>query len=247
MPLPHHCISCGTDLSWIRAAPDPHYGLPVVVCPSCLLACTRRKPPTKAAIRRFRLAIRTGLVLLVELVMLALLAGMSVTILRGLAEDSGSPGFAIDVLRYGLTNQPSERILGSGYDRDAEMLRTITVVLILVSVGAGVWIRSAHGHLRLWTSVICWFGLIIGLLGTGYTAEAFGRALSDKPLTHLTLSNEIGAAAIALLFTAPFVMVGLPLGARARKIWNRQHLTKAHKHRRKLRRHRMNHARPAHR
>ncbi|MCA9303577.1 MAG: hypothetical protein KC996_05595 [Phycisphaerales bacterium] len=245
MPLSHHCISCGTDLSWIRAIPDPVYQLPVVVCPSCSTACTRSKPAISIAIRRFKAARRTGLVLLVELLMLTLLVGMSVGILVGLADDTPGPLEAIGVLGFGLTGVPNTGTSNTSFERDLEMIRTILVVLVLVSVGAGVWIRSAHGHLRLWSSVAFWFGLVLGLLAIIYIWGVIDQLMAKQSIRHLTPSHELGAAAVYLLFTVPFVAAGFPLGARARKIWIKQHRAKAHKYRRKLRKHRMNHARPA--
>lgn len=42
VPRSHLCIACGHDLTHLRAPPDPHYSLPVVVCPGCATACVRR-------------------------------------------------------------------------------------------------------------------------------------------------------------------------------------------------------------
>ena len=38
----HVCFGCGSDLASVPAPPDPHYGLPVVVCHGCGVACVRR-------------------------------------------------------------------------------------------------------------------------------------------------------------------------------------------------------------
>ncbi len=54
MPVAHACISCGTSLSRVRARRDPHYGLPLVVCPTCTRACVRRRHPLQAGWRRVR-------------------------------------------------------------------------------------------------------------------------------------------------------------------------------------------------
>jgi len=125
------------------------------------------------------------------------------------------------------------------------MIRTIYLVLILVSVGAGVWMRSAHGHLRLWTAVGCWFSMLLGPLAVAYTVGIIDLVQHGRGIAHLTLRGELGALGVYLLSTVPFFAAGLPLGARARKIWIKQHAVNLHKKRRKLRKHRMNHARPA--
>ncbi len=54
VPRSHTCPSCLTELGRIRAAPDPHYGLPVVVCPSCSLATVRQRHPDIEFWRSFR-------------------------------------------------------------------------------------------------------------------------------------------------------------------------------------------------
>lgn len=43
MPQSQTCPSCLTELGRIRAVPDPHYGLPIVVCPTCTIASVRTK------------------------------------------------------------------------------------------------------------------------------------------------------------------------------------------------------------
>lgn len=53
MQRAHICGQCGKDLSPIRAVPDPHYALPIVVCPGCCYAVVRR-PWLGGASRRTR-------------------------------------------------------------------------------------------------------------------------------------------------------------------------------------------------
>jgi hypothetical protein len=243
MPLTHHCISCGTDLSWIRAVPDPQYGLPIVVCPSCSTACTRRKPEILSAIRRFKLGLRTAVVLAVKLFMLALLLTMSMGILIGFADDTPTPSDAIGVLMYALTKQMNPGVENVSFVRSIDMIRTILLLLVLVSVGAGVWMRSAHGHIKLWISVLIWYALLLALISIAYTGNTIGLVLDGRRIDHLSASKELGALAVYLLSTLPFFFIGLPLGARARRIWEKQHAINKHKRRRKLRKHRMNHAR----
>lgn len=45
MPISHVCQGCGEDLAALRPGPDPHYGLPVIVCPNCRLASVRTREP----------------------------------------------------------------------------------------------------------------------------------------------------------------------------------------------------------
>ncbi|MDF1809030.1 MAG: hypothetical protein P1U42_04975 [Phycisphaerales bacterium] len=53
MPKSHICPTCLVELARIRAVPDPHYGLPVVVCPGCNAACVRTKHPDREFWRQY--------------------------------------------------------------------------------------------------------------------------------------------------------------------------------------------------
>lgn len=60
-------MGCGGELASLRAAPDPHYHLPIVVCPACGTASVRR-PYTGDALRSTVLrAVRTGRELLLRI------------------------------------------------------------------------------------------------------------------------------------------------------------------------------------
>lgn len=48
MPSGHVCIQCGEDLSRLRVKREPHYGLPVITCPSCGVVVVRREHPLRA-------------------------------------------------------------------------------------------------------------------------------------------------------------------------------------------------------
>lgn len=62
MPRSHICPSCLTELARIRAVPDPHYGLPIVVCPGCSNTSVRTRHPDLEfwrGVRRVHFAFRT--------------------------------------------------------------------------------------------------------------------------------------------------------------------------------------------
>ena len=74
MPRSHICPSCLTELARIRAVPDPHYGLGVVVCPSCETACVRTRHPDIQFWRNFR-RLHLSLRLLIFKVLLSIALG----------------------------------------------------------------------------------------------------------------------------------------------------------------------------
>jgi hypothetical protein len=54
MPISHICPTCLTEFARVRAVPDPHYGLPVVVCPGCNKGVVRVRHPDRAYWREMR-------------------------------------------------------------------------------------------------------------------------------------------------------------------------------------------------
>src|SRR5262249_31403891 len=54
MALAHICLGCGLDLARQHPRKEPHYGLPLVVCPRCATACVRRRHPIVVRWRQFR-------------------------------------------------------------------------------------------------------------------------------------------------------------------------------------------------
>ena len=68
MGISHVCMSCSFDMARVRARLEPHYGLPLVVCPDCGSATVRHKP------RPWRSTRRIGVSLLALAGQLALLA-----------------------------------------------------------------------------------------------------------------------------------------------------------------------------
>ncbi len=244
MPRSHICNSCGHDLSWIKAPPDPRYGLAVVICPKCETACTRHKPGIEVGIRQFKASLRTGIVLIVQSLMLSLLVGISSMTLFAFAEDSPTPATAAAVLRFIFTDQMSGAFEDSAFADDTDIIRTVYVMLIVISIGAGVWMRSALGHLRLVPAVLIWYAMVVSTLTIVYLIYLIEQGAYPKSMLQLGSPGELVALTVYLLSTLPFFAIGLPIGARARKIWLRQYTAKAHKRRRNLRKHRMNHARP---
>lgn len=78
VPRSHLCIACGHDLTYLRAPPDPHYHLPVVVCPGCATACVRRPYAGAAHGRSLGRAIQAARAFWVRLVGLFVLAAANV-------------------------------------------------------------------------------------------------------------------------------------------------------------------------
>lgn len=124
MAISHVCLSCGLDLARVRARLDPHYALPIVVCPDCGRAAVRRK---------HRIGRRT-LKLLASLVALIVQAGLAAAGVFGLTVVSHELGGML--ARGGLGALPREEII----------LRLAACAAFAVALGA--WLTAGLGHCR---------------------------------------------------------------------------------------------------
>lgn len=122
----HICPSCLTELARIRAVPDQHYGLPIVVCPGCSKATVRTRHPDIEywrGVRRFQWAMRN---LLAKLV-LTVLAGLVFWALVMASEDIFTPGGGLDLVYPYYSGDPGLAI-------GASMMMGVSVVLMMILV-----------------------------------------------------------------------------------------------------------------
>lgn len=142
----HICIACGHDLTRLHAPPDPHYALPIVVCPTCARASVRR-PYAGAA--RGRAAVRLGrtwfgLVLRVAALVVfpAMLTSSSLGIAQGLNEVLyRDPIFEI------LSLEPRARALLQNWLADVGVW--LLPVWVLGTIGTGIAFGGLFHHWRL--------------------------------------------------------------------------------------------------
>jgi hypothetical protein len=142
----HVCIACGHDLARLHAPPDPHYGLPVVVCPGCALACIRR-PYTGVALWRSAMRVRRMVVrLFVRLVLLVLFPATVIS-------SSIAIGMTLQTL---LGRDPTFALLTPSQDQQAgltEWLRYYGIWLLplwlVASASTGIAFGFVFPHWRL--------------------------------------------------------------------------------------------------
>lgn len=190
MAIAHVCLGCGKDLARLRAAIEPHYGLPIVRCPTCGLVCVRRRHPQW---RVWRSIIRVGsslAALVLQLAAALILAVMTIA-------------FAGLILST-LTGEPPP------IDRTSPRAMLLLAALVLaVSILNGVWLSAALGHVARRRAWIGWFLFLVSCL-----ACLFVPFLMDGPSSmDLLLFTLFSMGAIS--FIAGMLVVGLagvPLG-----------------------------------
>ncbi|MEM9560840.1 MAG: hypothetical protein AAF995_11075 [Planctomycetota bacterium] len=152
MPRSHVCISCGLDLAHQRAALDPPYRLPVVVCPRCGAASVRRRVDSVVGgWRRLARTLRSLALLAVQVILvLVLLLGF------------GFAAFGIERVAEDVRLAPLRLPLALADGTDLgrvearERLATMATSLLAGAAAGGAWLSIGFTHLRRFTPWIVW-------------------------------------------------------------------------------------------
>lgn len=218
MRISHACAGCGSDLTYLRAAPDPHYRLPIVVCPSCDLAVVRRRPEMSRIAKRIRRGVSSWRALINR-------AGLLVISL--LVTISAAEALAIDARdRWnGVTRSLSS------YGEEGFVFRDPLHDRVLIVAGIGFWVGSwlvgTLPHWNPWKAVGA-FGLLAALFVTalaGVDAALSSFAISngspwpDRVPTGPELLAHLGAIGVCTLVAA---VLGLPAGMLLRKAFDKR-------------------------
>lgn len=206
MRIAHNCSRCGIDLSGLRAVPDPHYHLAVIVCPRCTAACVRTKQEAfviwRQASRLFyawsRLAFQIGLA--------AMFANAT---LLGARE-----------ITAGLFHTGSVMTLGGWFSLG---------FLALTALGAGLWLGSSFPHWKRGPLLLAWALLVILLIPIGAAADAYDSlSVSYRSSTATAVGefwerfgHETDNAALQTLVAAGLVTIQAllsPLGFTVRRV-----------------------------
>ena len=202
MGIAHVCLECGQGLARIRVVRDPHYGLPLVICPRCSWASVRRKNPSTRMwhdiLRHF-----TALGFLFAQVALGfVLLGLTVAAVGSL--------------------QQGEFRLGRSTTMNGYWFGVIMLLVVLPTV-TGTWLTAGFSHIKRHYIFMTWVGvvsvillliaLILGLSGEvrGVSFAAY-EAMSNYQRGLSGFSEYVppffGILAIMMVFT----LGGIPLG-----------------------------------
>ena len=161
----HICPSCLTELARIRAVLDVHYGLPIVVCPSCSAATVRTRHPDIEfwrGVRRFHWAMRN---LLAKLA-LTVLAGLVFWLIVMASEDIFSPG-RFDLVYPYYSGDPGLAI-GASVTMGVSVVLMMTVVLLYshrsIFFAVGVLLLVSLFFVTIEYQIL-WMNHAMGLIG----------------------------------------------------------------------------------
>lgn len=226
MAIAHVCLGCGADLARIHVIRDPHYRLPIVICPDCGEACVRRVDPILQRWRAFQPIALALCALFVQVLIVLSLAPATVLVIDAVP----------DLLPV--------RISGNVFDLLYDQSFAVMVIGVTLPVLTGVWMTTGLGHWRPWLARAVWGLLIAGLLSWDVlrlASETIGNELGIVPgigaEAHLKLAFYDWILRIVVLFV--FLMMtfaGSPLGAVLLKIHARRRSRRWSRRRARLRR-----------
>ena len=216
----HVCSTCGMDLRRLRALRDPHYRLPIVVCPECETAIVRRRHPIEVRWRRLRALLTSLAVMLIQIALL----GTFVTVTT----------LACREMHFGLVMHQFR-----GGDPDALLALTLTFVALPTVIG--VWLSTGLGH---WPGILAWivFPILVAVaLAADTVIGPIARQIGDfmgAPITPLEPSWDRFVTRLSVLLAIMVISpAGVPFGAVGRRFDAalRRHVWRSRRKRMRLR------------
>jgi hypothetical protein len=205
----HICTSCGLDLARLRAAVEPHYGLPLVVCPECSTPAIRRREPITARWREGSRIARAFGALLARIVAGIVLMGGSVGVIFMLEEEARQRGRNI-VEFPGLLLKGDAGWIARG---DWAWVVIFFIAWASLQAGAGVLLIVGLAHWRpgalpwaVWAATLV---LCLSLVPATYPVRAAMGWMIADPVAYdgPALGVWLGRVAVGLA-----AMAGMPLG-----------------------------------
>ncbi|MCH8822627.1 MAG: hypothetical protein IH984_03875 [Planctomycetes bacterium] len=193
MAISHICINCAKDLARQPAIFDPHYSLPLVICPDCNKASVRRPNYYSIKYKSLLRIITVFSTLLFQTLCIIALAGATVACV-----------FLIGNVVFLMTDAELSRL----------SVTNVIIAVSLTSIATGAWLTAGFSHipkLKVWIGwsvflvMVTAIASIIYFLSKSNIDANFGSAT-----ILLVLANTL--ALIPILVMMILAMVGIPLG-----------------------------------
>lgn len=186
MAIAHVCLQCGWDLAWVRPQREPHYGLPLIRCPSCRAPAVRRVHPVKARWRQLvRFHWQTN-ILGFQFALIALFT--FVTVMTAV-------GWLFMVAEWQRLHHPP---------RPTAWMTVWTFAILAPLTGA--WLTTAFSHISRWRVWLGWLGWIALILMIVSIHGPIDREIDHRP----TLRGVAGDPALVPWFFDGLQAVVIP-------------------------------------
>jgi len=191
----HLCLSCGSDLARVRARQEPHYGLPLVICPACGAAAVRRRHPLVRGWRTLRQLGTSAGVLAFQVAALGAGVGLVTSACIALGED--------------LVRGRLGRL-------ETDQMATLLLMLVILSVALGTWLTAGLRHWRRSAAWVFFGGLVLVLLAADTVMRPVLtlvlRAGGFAEYAYSLELDEFVARSMCLAGILAVATAGIPLG-----------------------------------
>ncbi len=189
----HVCLGCAGDLASVRAIRDPHYALPMVICPGCGKASVRRTHPFHA---RWIASLRIGTAitaLVLQHVVALTLIGSTLAVIAGVLA-LGYAAMIGEVTRQAMIN--------------------LGISIGAVSIVTGAWLTAGLSHILWWRAWLGWILLVVLLVGFGAAVSlaVVAGGVPDLVSWIVGTSVIVVAACVPLGIIMALAVAGIPLG-----------------------------------
>ncbi len=193
MTIAHVCFGCARDLAGVRAVRDPHYALPLVICPDCGKACVRQTHPFHTRwIASLRIGTAVTALIFQNVVALTLICSTLVVIAGALT--LGYAAMIGELTRQAMIN--------------------LGMSIGAVSIVTGAWLTAGLSHISRWQAWLGWMLLVVVLVGliAAVSLGALGGRVPDLVSWIVGTSVITAAACVPLGIVMVLALAGIPLG-----------------------------------
>jgi len=193
MAISHICINCAKDLARQPAIFDPHYSLPLVICPDCNKASVRKPNYYSTKYKSLLRIITVFSTLLFQTLCIIALAGATVACV-----------FLIGDIVFLMTDAELSRL----------SVTNVIIAVSLTSIATGAWLTAGLSHilkLKVWIGWTVFLVMVTAITSIIYfLSESNIDANFGSATILLVLANTL--ALIPILVMMILAMVGIPLG-----------------------------------
>ena len=212
MAISHVCMSCGTELSRVRARCDEQLDLWLVTCPRCDTTCARRLTAWLARRRQWR---RLAFAILMLVLQLGLLGGSI------LAANATVFVVTSELDAYGVYS------IGDVVTmlQDAQSQGTALIVFIAgTGIAVGVWLRTGMARWPFWGAWLAWSALLVAFVSLpdllNIIEREYWRLGGWQGYRGGRIELDWQHRVLVALLIALVAFIAMPLGTLGRRLWD---------------------------
>ncbi len=193
MAITHICLNCARDLARQPALRDPHYSLPLVICPDCNKVSVRRPNHYSAQYKSMLRGITIFFTLLFHTLFIITFAAITIGWV-----------FLISNVVFGI----------NGSELTHLSVTNVIVAFALTSIATGAWLTAGFSHipkLKVW---ICWTLFLLFIFAITLITKLLSESIHNVnvAINSFEVNLVIASALITIITIMIIAITGIPLG-----------------------------------